>query len=129
MASAARHRHGRRPPCAVPNGWQTVARDAAVVVVTSKTRREYNGGEDVTLQEWRYCLRAKGGFHGLVCVGTSGDRTPAGTGPPGALYSMVLAGGYAAWVAEWDYRGAYLDLRVYRRNLVTGALTVTDLGD
>ena len=129
MASAASHGHRRQPPCAVPKGWQTVARDAAAVVITSKTRREYNGGEDVMLQEWRYCLRAKGGFHRLVSVGTSGDRTPASAGPPGALYSMVLAGRYAGWVAEWDYHGAYLDLQVQRRNLVTGALTTTDLGD
>jgi hypothetical protein len=126
--SAATHKHNRQPPCAVPKGWHTVARDASAVLITSKTRHAYNHGADLTLQEWRYCLRATGGFRRLVSVGTSGEDGNY-DGPPGFLSSLVLAGRYASWVATWEYHGTNPEYRVQLRNLATGALTTIDLGD
>jgi hypothetical protein len=78
--------------CAVPTGWSLVGRDAQAIVIT----RSRSG-----VGQWSYCVLATGSTRPLV-ASVDNPYTVGDIGPPDRVFSVLLAGRYAAFGAMWD---------------------------
>jgi len=83
------HRPAR---CSVPTGWSLVGRDAQAIVITRSR---------VGVGQWSYCVRATGNTRPLVTA-VDNPYTVGDMGPPDRVFSVLLAGRYAAFGAMWE---------------------------